>query len=226
MASFSIRKTIPLLIVTPLIVTIGFMTALSIVYGRRSANQLSQELMQSTNDRIQDQVISKLQEALLINQLNANAIETGELDLSERRDWRTFFASQIQVATSMSYIFFGDQQGYFVGSRLEDGQRVTVFSGEETQGRVLQFNINGDGELASTPTRDYEYDPRSRPWYQAAIAANQPVWSDVYLGFTLQELLITAAHPVYNQNNQLVGVLGIDVLIGELNRFLDALEIG
>ncbi|MEO0827027.1 MAG: cache domain-containing protein [Cyanobacteria bacterium J06642_9] len=226
MPAFSIRKTIPILIVAPLLVTIGFMSALSIVYGRRSANQLAEELMQSTNDRIQDQVIGKLQEALLVNRLNASAIETGELQLSERREWRSFFASQIQVTPSMNYIFFGDQQGYFVGSRIQDGQRFTVFSGEDTGGRTYQFDVNEQGEVSPTPTRDYEYDPRNRPWYIAAIAANRPVWSDVYLGFTVRELLITAAHPVYDRTNQLIGVLGVDVLIGEVNRFLETLEIG
>lgn len=226
MSFFSIRKTIPILIVTPLVVTIGFMSALSIVYGQRSANQLAEELMQSTNSRIQDQVIGKLQEALLVNRLNANAIATGELQLSERRAWRSFFTSQIQVTPSMNYIFFGDTQGYFVGSRTQNGQLFAVFSGPETQGRTYQFDINDQGEILSDPSRDYEYDPRTRPWYKAAIAANRPVWSDVYLGFTVKELLITAAHPVYDQNNQLLGVLGIDVLIGEINRFLANLEIG
>lgn len=226
MPVFSIRRTIPLLIITPLLVTIGFMSTLSIVYARRSANQLAEELMRSTNDRVQDQVISKLQEALLVNRLNANAIESGELNLSERRAWRSFFASQIQVTPSMNYIFFGDQQGYFVGSRIQNGERFAVFSGEETQGRTYQFDVNDQGGISPTPTRDYEYDPRSRPWYKAAVAANRPVWSDVYVGFTVRELLITAAHPVYDRNNRLIGVLGIDVLIGEINDFLGNLEIG
>ena len=226
MAALSIRKTIPLLIVIPLVVAIGFIGTLSIYYGRRSVNQLSEDLMQSTTNRIQDQLTGLLQEAQLLNRLNVSAIESEELDLQRRSEWGRYFASQLQAAKATNYIYFGNKQGHFVGSRIQDGKRFAVFSGEDTQGRTYQYDVDDRGDLDSEPSRDYAYDPRERPWYQAAIAARQPVWTDVYLGFTAKELLITAAHPVYDHRNQLVGVMGADMFIREINHFLEDLEVG
>ena len=226
MPSFSIRKTIPILIVTPLVVAIGFIGTLSIYYGQRSVNQLSEDLMQSTTNRIQDQLTGLLQEAILLNRLNTSAIASGELDLQQRRDWGHYFTSQLQAVEATNYIYFGNEAGYFVGSRIQNGERFAVFSGPDTEGRTYQYDVDELGNLASEPSRDYEYDPRRRPWYEAAIAAQQPVWSDVYLGFTARELLITAAHPVYDSRDQLIGVMGVDMFIREINRFLDDLEVG
>ena len=226
MPSFSIRQTIPILVVMPLVVAIGVIGSLSIYYGRRSMHQLSEDLMQSTTNRIQDQVTGLLQEALLLNRLNASAIESGELNLQNRRDWGRYFTSQLQATTATNYIYFGDQQGYFVGSRIQNNKRFIVLSHEETQGRTYQYDVDDLGEPSTEPSNDYVYDPRSRPWYKAAIAAKRPVWSNAYVGFTAQELLITATYPIYDRRNQLLGVLGADMFITEINRFLEALEVG
>ncbi|HEY9737772.1 MAG TPA: cache domain-containing protein [Trichocoleus sp.] len=226
MTALSIRKTIPILIVTPLVVAIAVISSLSVYYGRRSVNQLSEDLMQSTTNRIQDQLTGLMDEALLINRINASAIESGELDLQQRQNWGRYFTNQLQAADATNYVYFGDKQGHFVGSRIQKGERFVVYSGKETSGRAYQYTVNEQGEQATTPSRDYEYDPRQRPWYQRAIAAKQPIWSDVYLGFTAKELLITAAYPIYDAKNQLVGVLGADMFLREMNRFLETLEVG
>ncbi|MEM9212746.1 MAG: cache and HAMP domain-containing protein [Cyanobacteria bacterium P01_F01_bin.150] len=224
--SLSIRKTIPLLIVTPLVIAIGLIGSFSFVYSRRSVHQLSERLMESSTNRIQDQVTGLLQEALLVNRINASAIESGELDLEKRRDWAKFFSSQLQATTAISYIFFGNPEGYFVGSRVQKGQRFAVMADDMPQGRTYEYEINPQGEISSDVNNTFNYDPRERTWYKAAIAANQPVWSDVYVGFTAKELLITAAHPIYNPDDQLVGVLGIDLFIRNINEFLRGIEVG
>ena len=69
--TFSIRKTIPILCVTPVVVAIGLIGSFSFFYGRRSVNQLSEKLMQSTTNYVQEQVTGLLEEALLLNRLNA-----------------------------------------------------------------------------------------------------------------------------------------------------------
>ena len=182
--------------------------------------------MESVTNRIQDQVTGLIQEALLLNRLNVSAIESGELDLAERQDWGRFFASQLQATTATSYIFFGNPEGYFVGSRFLNGQRFAVTSDDIPQGRIYEYEVNSQGNVSTETSNEFEYDPRERPWYQRAIAARQPVWSDVYIGFTTNELLITAAHPVYDQSEELVGVLGVDLFIREVNEFLRGIEVG
>lgn len=214
------------MIVTPLLVAIACIGSLSIYYGRRSVHQLSENLMQNTTNRVQDQLTGLMQEPLLINRINASAVAAGELNPAEWRTWGTYFASQLRAAKGSNYIYAGSEQGYFVGSRIQNGENYIVVSDETVDGRAHQYEVDESGLISAEVFQSFDYDPRTRPWYRAAVDAKRPIWSDVYVGYTVKELLIAAAHPVYDDRNQLLGVLGTDLLLSEMNQFLDNLEIG
>jgi len=59
------------------------------------------------------------------------------------------------------------------------------------------------------------YDPRVRPWYQAAATTGKGVWTDPYRDASTGKWVITYAVPIY-ENGKLVGVVGIDVFIDTL----------
>ncbi|OYX10207.1 MAG: hypothetical protein B7Z15_13785 [Rhizobiales bacterium 32-66-8] len=67
------------------------------------------------------------------------------------------------------------------------------------------------------------YDPRKRPWYQAAEAARGPVLTRPYVDATTKQLVITAAVPVY-VNTQLAGVVGGDFFITALQERLAGID--
>ncbi|HEY75715.1 MAG TPA: GAF domain-containing protein, partial [Thermoflexia bacterium] len=60
-----------------------------------------------------------------------------------------------------------------------------------------------------------DFQVTQRPWYLAAAPENNPegevVWSEVYLDATGKGLLITAAAPIYTDQGEFVGVVGIDL---------------
>lgn len=76
--------------------------------------------------------------------------------------------------------------------------------------------IGGPGELIEG------YDPRVRSWYQEAVKQGRTVMSDVYLGAEYGRSMITISTPIYN-GNDLIGVLGTDVLITHLLESIDGL---
>lgn len=226
MATLSIRKTIPLLVISPLVLAIGLIGSLAIYYGRKSVDQLSENLMRGTTNHIRDQVVSLMQEAPLINRINANTIYDGQLDLQQQTGWWRYFNSQLTATTVVTDIYFGNQQGDFIGSQKREAEMRVLQSDQARKGWFNQYVVAGEGGLSPTPIASYQYDPRIRDWYKAAQSANQPVWSNVYVGTTSQELLITAAHPVYDRRNQLLGVLGTDMFLREIDQFLGTLEVG
>ncbi len=63
------------------------------------------------------------------------------------------------------------------------------------------------------------YDPRVRPWYQAARAADGLIWTDVYVFWSRKEPGITVAVPVDE------GVVSADVRLRELSGFLESLNL-
>lgn len=77
-----------------------------------------------------------------------------------------------------------------------------------------------DGEVGS------DYDPRKRPWYQAALDAKSMIWTEPYADFTTNELVITVANPVYGSGGGLEGVVGMDVKLTEMANEMNALKIG
>ena len=63
-----------------------------------------------------------------------------------------------------------------------------------------------------------DYDPTTRPWYQAAIEKKTSVWTDPYFNATDETLIVSFAIPVYigtNKSNP-VGVLAADINLTEL----------
>ncbi|OAS26384.1 hypothetical protein A5481_04790 [Methylobacterium platani] len=67
-----------------------------------------------------------------------------------------------------------------------------------------------DGTFVGVPRQDLPagYDPRQRPWYKAAIAANGPTLTEPYLMAAPPALAITASSPVLDEKGMPVGVLG------------------
>jgi len=69
------------------------------------------------------------------------------------------------------------------------------------------------------------YDPRVRPWYQEAVRANGPVWSEPYEDAATGKWVVTFAIPVYYEG-KIVGVVGMDVFIDTLAQTIDQAKIG
>ncbi len=64
-----------------------------------------------------------------------------------------------------------------------------------------------------TPPADW--DPRTRPWYQRAIAAGNLTFTDIYEDIATNELMLTIAIPV-RRNGEIIGVLASDINLSEL----------
>lgn len=225
MALFPIRRTLPILITVPLVASVGLIGSLAVVYGRRVVRQLAEEWMFATTNHVQEQVVSLLQEAPLINRINANAIAHAQLNLSTQQDWWVGFTSQLQAADDVMAVYFGNEQGGFIGSQIETDAIQVLRTNRDRPGSVNRYTLDAEGNLPANPTDSLTYDPRIRDWYKAAKAGQRPVWSDVYVGVTTQELLITAAQPIYDAEDELIGVLGTDMSIREVDQFLGSLTL-
>ncbi|KAF2957898.1 hypothetical protein AS159_05755 [Thermotoga sp. Ku-13t] len=76
-----------------------------------------------------------------------------------------------------------------------------------------------DGRMFSYPHHDYgsEYDPRKRPWYQAALQnPNTYVVVKPFMHAILNEPAIAVAKAVLDENGEVLGVIGIDLVSSRL----------
>ncbi|MEO9904251.1 ATP-binding protein [Nisaea sp.] len=67
-------------------------------------------------------------------------------------------------------------------------------------------------DVASGP-----YDPRSRPWYKEALAAESGVWTKPYQFASSGSLGVTYTRKLYHDDGALWGVLGVDLSLSSLS---------
>ena len=88
---------------------------------------------------------------------------------------------------------------------------VAIYLGTERDVTRYYPNIN----LGALVPPDFQVT--QRPWYLSANVENNPerkvVWSPVYVDATGYGLMITAAAPVYINDDEFLGVVGIDVTL-------------
>jgi len=85
------------------------------------------------------------------------------------------------------------------------------------------FFGRSDGEFIVRPEQPLpdDFDPRPRPWYTAAIAANGTTLTEPYVDTGTNQLVITATLPV-QRNGQTIGVAGGDLSLQTLVDMINA----
>ena len=92
------------------------------------------------------------------------------------------------------------------------------------------YYASSAGDFVMVPPQRPEvhklFDPRTRPWYQGAKKAKDTHWTNVYLFASNQKPGITVSTPIYDTENKLSGICGIDVDLVAFSRFLQDIDIG
>lgn len=71
------------------------------------------------------------------------------------------------------------------------------------------------------------FNPTTRGWYQKAIETGSIAWTEPYIDTGSGKLVVSVVHPVRNpQNNQILGVVGIDVTLDSLSAILSGTTVG
>ncbi len=70
------------------------------------------------------------------------------------------------------------------------------------------------------------YNPKKRPWYLNAIKNKKSTWTEPYIFYTSKKPGITISTPIFDENNKLSGVIGIDIEIDKLATFINNLKLG
>lgn len=121
------------------------------------------------------------------------------------------------------YVGFPDGGFRFV---LRDAEQLVARHVDTAPAYVATDSVLADDlSIRSTEEVDTDYDPRERPWYSAAVAADEPVWTDPYVFFRSGEPGVTLARACLDDDGELVAVIGVDVSLAELRRFLEDLPI-
>ncbi|OIP74951.1 MAG: hypothetical protein AUK48_08640 [Oscillatoriales cyanobacterium CG2_30_44_21] len=233
--------SLKMILIGQLLILMGGMSGLTAWLTWQSEQKMTtnlvSQLQTEISDRIKQKLISYLETPHLINRINADAIQQETLKSegiqSEKYLWR-----QIRQFSNLAWIYYGEENtGKFMGisrqytqgkSRTEELLEI-VITNRNFQRFLYPIDANGDRMAQSNVAVGDEkilYDPRQRPWFQAAVKANGAAWSPIYQDFRIPQQIITASLVVNDNNAKRIGVLGADLTLGNINRFLADLQIG
>ncbi len=209
------------------VAAVGVTGWLSFRNGQQAVNELASQVSAEITARIDQHVQDYLENPQRLHQLNAVAAQIEELDITDLSALEQHFWSQMQVSRDVSSLYFGNEQGQFVGvQRRQDHEMVLWYMDAEQAPSRDTYALDENGDRAELLlTQDYV--PQERPWYVAAVTEQQATWSPIYR-FASQDyarLGITAATPVYNADGGLQGVLAIDLTLSQISDFLGHLTI-
>lgn len=226
LANIPLRTLLVVPFILQIVGTVGLVGWLSYKNGQKAVNQVVSQLRTEISQRISEKLTNDLSVASLITQSNVNGLQFGVLGVDDLENTARYFWRQNQDLPGVTYIYYGHQDGQYLGSeRLPDGNFALVLPDPNQQGNIA-YNTDNWGNIIKAFRQEKGYDPRLRPWYQDAVKAKQGIWTEPYPDYTYTDTLaITYAQPVYDQAKKLQGVVAIDYLINQIGDFLKGLNI-
>lgn len=202
---------------------------------RADALALSEGVIGNVQSRIESEVAAFLGPIPGIVLFTRDLLADEKL-LSVRRELAEKMASGILNHTpQLASVLIGNPAGEFFMVRryVDEEQRgletKTIRRPDGPTGApVMQLTRRGEkGEVLSDRQAPWDgYDPRGRPWFVGAVEARQLFWTEIYPFFTSKAEGITASAPFLDAAGDLVAVVGTDVELDSLSRFLATLAIG
>jgi hypothetical protein len=203
-------------------VAVGIVGYLSFTNSQLAVNDLAHQLINKVSRLVDQHLDSYLATPHQINQINAEAIEQGLLDLRDLPSIEHFFWKQMQLY-DFSYINYGLVTGeYAAAGHLEGDVKVSISeTSPNTKGKNYNYATDNQGNRTKMIAVYDDYDHRTEAWYIDAVQVGKPVWSQVYLWDSTPEFIaIAASRPIYDNTNKLIGAISVDLLLSNISDFL------
>ena len=226
------KVSLPVFLVVPFLlqifVTVGIIGWLSLQNGQTAVNEVTSELRNGISTHIQDQLNSYIAIPPLMNQITANAIASGQIGLNNEQVLGRNFWKQILTFPNTTFHYIGTTNGeFYTARRLASGEVQVGLANQATNQQINYFTPDQNGDrLKLAEIIPNRFDPRTRPWYKAAVKAGRPTWTKIYRHFVTKGLTISATQPIYSQQGDLLGVVSTDFVFLQVNQFLRSLKIG
>jgi signal transduction histidine kinase len=241
------------ILVVPFVVqvaaAVGIVGYLSFKNGQQAVQHLADQLLDKTSQQMNQHLDSYLQLPIQINQMNLNAIASGDLNLNDRASSERYFWRQAQAFPNLGFV------GYVLNGDTELG------AGRWVQGLDLVMYDNAPGPDNTTDylpdaqgnhtqlLQTYDDDATMKTWYRDTIRTNKiawktqkSIWAPIYIeskqdnqlsstgtAFLAESntntidreyLAISVASPIYDQQGEIRGLLSTDLMLNNINQML------
>ncbi|NEQ45038.1 MAG: HAMP domain-containing protein [Leptolyngbya sp. SIOISBB] len=221
-----LRSILTVPFVAQIFLVVGLVGYLSYSNGQKAVDNLANRLIEKTDKLVEKHLDSFLAAPQQLNALASDAVKTGLLDLQNFDAAGRYFWYQSQTF-NVSWAGYALPTGELVGAgAIFENQGVTIAElSQRTDGQLYNYKTDSEGNRQEVVDIT-EYDPLSYDWYLTAVNTKQATWSPIHVEAEFGDYVTaTAVHPIYDDNQQLMGVLAVDHLLSDINNFLSELNI-
>ncbi len=207
----------------------GALMATTFTGARRAVQELSSSMIERAASQTEDELHRFFDPASRVLRAIADWAESGYLPIEDPQALERLLTPILDQLPQISGALLADDRGretFLV--RTGDAWRVRQTRADEWPGRSRWLEAQGDGEPPLETWEELGYDPRTRPWFQQALArrgAAEPIhWTPPYVFFTRQRHGLTAALR-FDPGDGHDHVVAFDVLLDDLSRYTRDLEV-
>lgn len=194
-----------------------------------AVNDLATQLRREVTTHIHQYLESYLKRPYWVNQVTTDALRLGLLKLEDKSGLEQHFTKQLQQFNSILRTGIAFSTGEYIGAeRRKNGTTVIEVTRDITT--LERWKANVQGKRTELLNQIPNYSSQAFPWYQAAVSAHKPVWSEIYLKVPHQEVtpadgkIISASLPFYNPQGNLLALINTDLGLTEISHFLKELK--
>lgn len=221
--NISIRMSIIILFIALMVFIVLFIGHVVFSNWLHSADETIKDLAEDMNSEIYKQVDGFISTPFRINEDNLELIENGVVDLYDETERENFFSSVLKTHKGENlYSFgYGTENGEYYGARRNENDEIEIVKNDsETYGHTYYYTLTEEMTAGELIMDAGPFDPRKRSWYESAKENQKPVFSPVYKHFILNNLVLSAASPFYDEEGKLLGVLGTNMSISIIDNYL------
>ncbi|MFB2971609.1 ATP-binding protein [Aerosakkonema sp. BLCC-F183] len=227
-----INKGLPLqlLLIVPFVLQIfgavGLVGYLSFRNGQKAVNELANQVMDRTSDVVEEHLKSYLSIPQTLNEINADAVRRGLLNVRDREIVGKYFWDQMQ-AYDLTYIGIGLTTGEGIGAARYDGKTITIDDWTaKPPNNVYTYATDNQGNRKKLNYR-WDWNNFTERWYIEPIQARKPMWTKMITNNfpSGPYIAISASRPIYDAQNHLLGMIATDIHLLKLSSFLRNLNI-
>jgi signal transduction histidine kinase len=246
--AFPLRTVLVVPFMLQIFGAVGLVGYLSFKNGQIAVNNLADQLLNKASQQIDDHLNSYLAIPIQLVQMDADAIAQKEVNLNDPVSAGRFFWRRAKAFPSLTYIGFAKPNGSEIGAgRWVKGVDLLLYENLPAAGKASDYTADSQGNRA-TLLQQYNYDPLGDSWYQDAISAQKLIWGQIEVaedmdiemtdaGKAVQSegnvidggvgyyVAASVAAPVYDQQQQLLGVLNADLTLTNISDFLRSLQV-
>ena len=214
---------------------VGLTGYFSLRNGQKAVNEIASQLRHEVSNRIDLRLDNYMETASKVVQNNEDAFKLGLIDIDNTKQIGHYFWKQVHNF-KVGYVLLGTSSGVHLGAGHFFGdERVTIdvvnkkkfknghlyIYETDEQGNRRKIILDGGETIV-----DGQFSLQNEAWYKEAVEKGRTIWTPVY-NWAVEPfpLSIANSHPIYDENQKLVGVVAVEQQLSQISDFLHNLKV-